>query len=230
VDCAEAGGLPEAKDRHRPAACPRVRAAAEREHQDGDPVAVRAERSEAGELGAHDLRSAYLLPEGGLADHHDELRVLGAQDGPLPRGQGVRDPDLGPRRDERVMLGDGTRVALGAQERRHPVALVHEDLRSSRLQPQVLPGSARQHVGVLLLPAAGAARAGERHQAGALALAHAVLGEQVPRVIGTDPPHSRLDPADLGAVAIEHPCGIIQAEPPLQPVAAQRRPQHPQPY
>jgi hypothetical protein len=45
-------------------------------------------------LFAHDLRSTYLLPEGGLADHHDEFRLLGAQDGPLPRGHGVRHPAL----------------------------------------------------------------------------------------------------------------------------------------
>ena len=122
------------------------------------------------------------------------------------------------------MPGDGTRIALGAQERWHPLALVPQDLRGSRLQPQVIPGSARQNVSVILPPAARAARSGERHQAGALAVAHAVLGEQVPQVMGADPPHPRLDPAYLGAVATEHRGCVIEAESPLQPVAPQRRP------
>jgi hypothetical protein len=128
------------------------------------------------------------------------------------------------------MLGHRAGVGARLQQRRHALPLVHQQLRGGGLQPQVLHRGRRQHPGVTLPRAGRGARAGERQKACPLILPDPVLGQQVQQVMLANPPHPGLDPAHLRTVASQHPGGIIEAEPPPGPVAAQRRPQQPPRY
>jgi hypothetical protein len=86
----------------------------------------------------------------------------------------------------RVSFGQLPRVGWGLQQRGDPLRLIGRDLRSERLEDQVVLPGPWQHVGVGVVPAGWIAPGGQGEQDFLLLVADAVFGQQLAQFLAAN--------------------------------------------